>query len=144
MSEGGRGTSGDANIPDHHTYQDPNQNSNSAVHHYVSASPDAESPDVERPVAPDVTPEDSETEVENVHEHITPTETVVGEHSSTDVPHGHAHEDGHDDDGHTHDYSISDAKLKKVQDYCTQLCEFGFDPDELCIEFHFTCDDNNN
>ena len=40
-------------------------------------------------------------------------------------------------------YAISDAKLKKVKDYCKQLCDFGFDPDELCVEFHFTCENTN-
>ena len=37
------------------------------------------------------------------------------------------------------DIDIPDEKLKKIEDYCKQLCDFGFEPDELCTEFKFTC-----
>lgn len=44
-----------------------------------------------------------------------------------------------DENGFQHEYNISDEKLQKVKDYCEQLCDFGFEPDDLCLEFNFTC-----
>ena len=153
VSEGGRGKATEYKADDH--YYEDTSSYDHHYHHYSSASPEEEAAannnaevdseaEAERPVAPVVTPIQEEAEEPVAVETAAETEKAAEVDEEESEEHGHSPEDeAHADDGHKHNYAISDAKLKKVKDYCKQLCDFGFEPDELCVEFHFTCDNNN-
>ena len=170
VSEGGRGTA-TVFVPDEHAHSDEDDDhehgpghdhthaqtqqvhDSSHFNHYSSAEvpdeeqapeDDEEADETEGPVADEVEDETQPPVDTTEPENSEAEEPENGAETSEEHGHGQTEEDvDHETDDHGHSYAISDAKLKKVKDYCEQLCDFGFDPDELCMEFHFTCDNNN-